>query len=97
MENDSMDETRRTSQRRRALKEAKVVLSDWSTIDCVIRDMSETGAKVQFGGPTELPGGVRLLIMSSNLLYPGIVAWQRGQSAGIHFTGAPITAPPRKY
>jgi len=92
-----MDETPRASQRRRALKEAKVVMSDWTTIDCVVRDMSETGAKVQFSGPTELPGEVRLLILSSNMLQPAEVAWQRGQSAGLHFTGPALAAPPRKY
>ena len=90
------DEERRQVQRRRALKEAKVVLSDWAVIDCLIRDVSEAGARLEFSGATELPPEFRVLIFSSNLLYPAEVEWQRGLAAGVLFTG-PGATPSRKF
>jgi hypothetical protein len=86
-----------SSLRRRTLKEGKVVLSDWSVLDCLIRDLSETGARLEFGGPTELPQSFRLLIVSSHILVPVDLAWQRGQAAGVHFTGPGRDAPARKF
>jgi hypothetical protein len=90
-----MEENRR-SIRRRTLKEGKVVLSDWSVIDCLIRDMSEGGARLEFGGPTELPHEFRLLIVSTNTIIPAALAWHRGQAVGVRFTGPGQSAPPRK-
>lgn len=87
----------RGSVRRRTLKEGKLVLDDWATVDCVIRDLSETGARVEFSGMTEVPEQFRLLIMSANVLMPAKRAWQLGLSIGVHFTGPPKPAPPRKW
>jgi hypothetical protein len=85
----------RSSSRRRTLKTGRVVLTDWSVLDCVIRDLSETGARLEFGGPVELPQEFRLLVASSNLLVPTELAWVRGTAAGVRFTG-PGKPPPRK-
>lgn len=73
------------------------MLSDWTVINCIVRDMSDTGARLEFGGPTELPKEFRLLIVASHLLIPAEVAWQRGQAAGVHFTGPGRVPPPRKF
>jgi hypothetical protein len=50
---DSVDN--RISPRRRMLKQGKVVMSDWTVIDCVIRDLRDTGARLEFAGLTGLP------------------------------------------
>lgn len=89
--------SRRATPRLRSLKEAKVVLSDWSVIDCLIRDMSGGGARLQFGAATDLPDEFRLLIMSTNVLIPAARVWQRGLLAGIKSTGLAKGAPPRKF
>lgn len=94
---DNNADLRRALPRRRVLKDAKLVLSDWSVVDCTIRDMSATGARLEFGGPTELPEELRLLVVSSNMLIPARRAWQRGLSAGVRFTGEGRQAPPRKW
>ena len=91
-----MLEERRHVPRRRALKEAKVVLSDSTLIDCLMRDLSDVGARLEFSAPTDLPAEFRLLIVSSNLLIPARLEWQRGLSAGAAFTGPPSDAPARK-
>lgn len=92
-----MEDARRTAARRRTLKQGKVVLSNWAVIDCVIRDLSETGARLEFSALTELPNEFRLLIIAANQLVPVELAWRRGLAAGVHFTGPPRDAPPRKF
>lgn len=85
----------RASHRRRMLKEGRVILSDSTLLDCTIRDMSESGARIQFGGLTNLPQEFRLLLVSSNTVIPVSLAWQRGELAGVYFTGPEEAAPAR--
>ena len=88
---------RRALSRRRVLNEAKVLLSDWTVIDCLIRDMTELGAKLAFAGATELPAEFRLLIVAQNLMVPVELEWQRGLDAGVRLRGPGRNAPPRKW
>ena len=92
-----MDEDHRLAVRRRVLKEAKVVLGDWSTIDCILRNVSDGGARLQFSDPVVLPEQFNLLLVASNTLQPVRRAWERGTSAGIEFAGPERPAPPRKF
>ena len=89
-------EEHRSSIRRRTLKEGKVILTDSTVIDCRIRDMSDTGARLEFGALTNLPREFRLLVVSTNTVMPVSVAWQRGQLVGVYFTGPSQAAPARK-
>jgi hypothetical protein len=82
--------------RNKTLKEAKIVLRDWSTIDCLLRNVSETGARLEFGNPVALPDTFQLLIKSRNTLVPVRLVWERGASAGVSFTGPEKPVPPRK-
>lgn len=75
----------RQSTRRKALKQGKILLSKWAAIDCTIRDLSETGAKLQFETLTELPAEFRLMIVSTEQTIPVELAWQRGLNAGVRF------------
>lgn len=86
---------KRQDRRRRTLKEAKVILSEWSTIDCVIRDLSSGGALLRFGGPTTLPPSFRLLLAQDRTVFPVDLLWQRGLSAGVAITGPAQPAPRR--
>jgi two-component system cell cycle response regulator len=87
----------RRSHRRRVLKAGKIVLSDWSTIDCTVRDITEAGARLAFAGPTALPTSFWLLVPSDEKLIPAQPAWQKGLVAGVVFTGPERRAPPRKW
>jgi len=84
----------RTSARRRTLKGGRVLLSNWTAVDCNIRNLSETGARLEFSGPTELPSEFRLLIAASGEIFPVQLSWRRGLAAGVHFTGPSTAAPP---
>lgn len=84
-----MDDHRNTG-RRRKLQGAKAILTKSTIVDCVIRDLSETGARLEFSGPTKLPPEFRLRVTMSGAEAPVELMWQRGLSAGVRFD-----APPR--
>ena len=87
---------RRQEHRRRALKQAKVVLSDWTVLDCLLRDLTDEGARLEFAAPVDLPQAFRLQFVSDNSRRPAELMWQRGQSAGVRFVGPPEPAKPNK-
>jgi hypothetical protein len=84
----------RRGRRRRMLKAGKIIVSDTSMIDCTIRDISDGGARIVFGAPTQLPEGFWLMIVSDARMVPAERLWQRGLAAGIRFTGPERAAPP---
>jgi hypothetical protein len=86
----------RSEHRKRTLKEAKIILTDWTVMDCTIRDISEKGARLVLGDAVTLPAEFRLHIVSSNTIVPVQVLWQRGTTAGVGFTGPEEPAPSRK-
>jgi hypothetical protein len=90
------DQERRGGHRRRALKQARVILSDWTVIDCLVRDVSDAGARLEFGGPTELPKEFKVLVVASGRTMEAELGWRRGLSAGVHFTGSADETAPRK-
>ena len=92
-----MDQERRASIRHRTLKEAKVVLHDSSTIDCIIRNISEDGAHLDFTDPVPLPDHFDVLIVASNALVPAERIWERGKAAGVKFTGPEKHALPSRF
>ena len=83
----------RGGHRQRALKAAKVVLSDWTMIDCTLRDLSDKGARLVFDGPTSLPKEFRLTVVAASTIRPVRLLWQRGLSAGVAFAGPEEAAP----
>ena len=88
-----MDDRRLPAPRRRTLKKGRVVLSNSTVMDCLVRDLSETGARLEFGGAVSLPPSFRLLVIGSNVLHPAVLSWQRGLMAGVNFTGAGEPVP----
>jgi hypothetical protein len=74
---------KRGAPRRRMLKQGRIILSDSTTITCVIRDMSETGARIVFGGPVDLPPSFRLSMVNSDDIFAVDLIWHRGFAAGV--------------
>lgn len=82
---------RRRERRHRVLKEGKVMLTDWVSVNCVVRDISPGGARLEFEGPVYLPSEFQLCIVSAELTIPAVPAWQRRGEAGVRFTGVGTT------
>ena len=89
---------RRIAPRRRVLKDGKIVmLNNWSVVDCCIRDVSDTGARICCRDPAAVPAAFRLLMLHTNVIQDVEVVWRRDDMCGLRFTGPPRPAPPRKW
>lgn len=86
----------RAAQRQRVLKAAKIILDDWGAIDCIVRDMSETGTKIKIDSTSALPHKFKLLITMDNTIRPVQVAWKFNNLIGVAFTGEATHPPMRK-
>jgi hypothetical protein len=83
----------RRSQRRRMLKDGRILLpGSWVTYDCVIRDVSETGARLRLASETMLmPEKFELVFVADQIAYPVKLRWRRNTECGVEYAG-----PPRK-
>ncbi len=82
-----MNEKRKT-QRRRVLKEGKIFFADgMRVIDCTIRDMSDTGARLLIANTVGVPETFHLFEKSSGMVYPTSVSWRQARAIGVKFDG----------
>jgi hypothetical protein len=71
--------------RQKALKAGKAILSASTLVDCLIRNTSDGGARLQFHALVILPAEFKLQIGASGDTRPVTLAWQRGLTAGVKF------------
>jgi PilZ domain len=81
----------------RVLKAAKIVMDDWRSMDCIVRDISETGARIKVGSSAHLPHRFKLLITAENTIRDVQVAWFLPEQIGVVFTSEARKAPVRKF
>lgn len=80
-----MDE-RRKQQRDKVVYGGVATVNDrGATRDCVVRNISETGAAIEFGSATGVPEEIALTIPRKARTYPSKVVWRRGNVAGLAF------------
>ncbi|WP_185985060.1 PilZ domain-containing protein [Aureimonas mangrovi] len=80
---------RRVSPRLRTLKRARVLFNNrFSTIDCVVRNVSKTGALLTVDTAVHLPKTFEVMITGDNNLRPAKLVYRRETFAGIHFLDA---------
>jgi len=89
MSTTSLDHPERRIQRRgRVLKAGKIVFnSNQSVIDCVIRDLSPGGARVQLTQAGEIPDAFGLFVVNAGVIYPASILWRSRTEHGVIFTG----------
>ena len=86
-----MDEKRKTA-RRRVLKVGKIIFADgMRLIDCTIRDMSDSGARLLIANTVGLPDTFHLFEKSSGMVYPATVVWRQPSAVGVKFDGPPTS------
>jgi hypothetical protein len=56
--------------RRRTLNQASAVISNSTVLDCKLRDISDSGAHLVFGGEVGLPAEFRLYNVSDGWIAP---------------------------
>ncbi|MBE7186020.1 MAG: PilZ domain-containing protein [Methylobacterium mesophilicum] len=92
------DAERRIAPRIKTLKRAKVYFNNMnSTFDCVVRNISSTGALLTLDESAHLPREFGVRIGEMKELRPARLVYRRGMLAGIHFLDSPeqeeIAAP----
>ena len=89
---------KRVDARLRVLKEGKLLVNPPSgTLDVRIRDLSNSGARVELSAPCELPSDTALIVVQAGTIQQCVVAWQRGAFAGLQFVEAPRKLGIRRY
>ncbi len=77
---------RRKSLRRRTLKRGLLILNKgYSTVNCVIRDISETGVRVSVEGRFMAPDWMELMIADTDKRRPVEKRWQQDNQLGLMF------------
>lgn len=85
----------RIGRRQRTLKDGKIItMNDRSVIDCVIRDLSDTGAKIRCGDQIAVPKEFQLFVPQTRLFREARCVWRRGNEIGIRFISPIMPAPP---
>ncbi|MEZ0172426.1 PilZ domain-containing protein [Microvirga sp. TS319] len=77
---------RRTSPRTRTLLEGSIVYNNGlSRMDCTIRDLSSTGARLVFAQPVRIPAEFELQIPRKRITRRAQIIWYDGRTHGIMF------------
>jgi diguanylate cyclase (GGDEF)-like protein len=84
---DERVENRRRERRDRVLFRGRIILDDgFSTIDCVIRDLSPHGARVTVQDQAVPPRSFSLTVLDTGRVFEAVRRWQHGQNVGLEFS-----------
>jgi hypothetical protein len=75
----------RQSPRQRTLKGGSIIFGLVPGIDCVIRNMSATGACLEIKNPIGIPDDFTLLVRPEIIKRKCQVAWRDANKIGVHF------------
>ena len=78
-------DNKRSRQRQRTLKAGKIVFGekDAVTVDCIVRNLSGTGARLQVPVSVMIPGAFKLAL--SGAVRTVTVVWRKGDLMGVRF------------
>jgi len=77
---------RRSQQRRRVLKGATIRFNKgYGAFECVVRNLSENGAKLTFGETSAVPAAFELKIAAEERMREARVRWRSPDSVSVSF------------
>ena len=87
---DSDGSERRVARRTRTFKGAQILFNNrFSTVDCIVRNISATGALLTIDGSVPLPKQFEFRIGDDDIPRPAKLVYRRELFAGIHFLDVP--------
>jgi hypothetical protein len=93
-----MSERRRAARQRSFLQGRLFYNGRRNSVDCVIRDISDTGARLQFSAAVTVPEALELYVPNKDQMYRVRAEWRRGEEMGVVFltaaSAAETAAPP---
>ncbi len=75
---------------RTAMLKGGTIFFEGKVTPCVVRALSEHGARLQVYAPERLPTTFRLFVELNRMEIGCEVAWRKGKEVGVHFTGPPV-------
>lgn len=76
---------RRKSARSRILKSAKLILGRTSIIDCAVRNLTNTGARIQVANTVNLPQDFEMTSTGGHSIRPCRLVWRTVTETGVEF------------
>jgi hypothetical protein len=76
---------RRKHQRLRLLKSAKLVLGKASVLDCVVRDLTTVGARIEIPNTIDLPDVFKMTFDGGRSTRPCRLVWRTFSATGLKF------------
>ena len=73
------------SARRRVLKSGTISFDLGTSIDCVVRNVSETGALLEIESPVGIPNKFLLVIIKEKIARNCSVIWRSARQIGVRF------------
>lgn len=97
LETDVMSEHRRELRQRTFLKGRIIFNNGASSMDCLVRDMSASGARLALSQSAILPESFDLLIPAKERTYRSSLCWRRSDGVGIVFAEEAGGPAPRVF
>jgi hypothetical protein len=70
-----------------------VVMAPDTQANCVIRDLSSTGAKLGISRRVKLPAQFKVALLSTKTVRSVVLKWRRGDFAGVEFCRSRKSVP----
>jgi hypothetical protein len=86
-----MSDNRRAQRSRTFLKAEIDVSGGLSTLSCIIKDLSDTGARISVSEGIVLPETFRIHLPKPDRWVHATVRWRRAEYIGVHFEGEPLS------
>jgi hypothetical protein len=84
---------RRSSARQKSFLQGRIYFNNRrSSIDCLIRDYSETGARLKLSETVAVPEAIELYIPNKDEIHRARVEWRSGNEMGVSF-GEEVRSP----
>jgi len=77
---------RRKYARSRVVRRAKLLLETSSLVDCLVRDLTNTGARVEAVNARELPQALDMTFDGGRSMRPCRLVWRTTNEVGIEFS-----------
>ena len=76
---------RRTATRQRVLKQGTLAFGGGGGVDCMVRNLSSSGARIEIASPIGLPPSFTLVIKADQILRRCHSVWSREKQVGVAF------------
>jgi len=87
---------KRSTRRQRVLLAGKLVMDHGLVMDCTVRDISQSGARLLVPDSIAFPDRVQLLVMRQAVVYSARPKWSKPPHFGLEFLGAEDLATSNK-